>query len=175
MKTIYAFFAFCALSASVSAFAATNPALLDLPAAGPAPQVITLDSYMTWAKPMLKPDYTSAFTANIFSWFENEKSRGLPQETYNDPGKIFINVDRPLQETIALEDGGEIEIGNTVGAEVYMLMDGSVHEVMETILYRWGKPTGAADGQTYTQGGQFARRIQCSMRCPGPDLKCGLF
>jgi hypothetical protein len=146
-----------------AAFAATNPALLDLPkSAEPAPAQITQASYQKWARPMLRSsgrDFTSAFTGKIFAWFENEKSRGLPSEVYSDPEKTFVNVERPLRETIELEDGGDIEEGNTVGAEVYSEMPGTVHEVFETMLYRWGKPAGATEGRTYPPGGPFSRRV----------------
>lgn len=157
MKFIYALLA-CAFVNSASA-GTPNPALLDLPAAGPAPASLTLDSFAKWATPLLQPSYASAFTANVFSWYENEKNRDLPVEVSRDPGKIFVNVDRPLRETIELEEAGEITEGNTVGAEVYAEMSGSVHEVLETMLYRWGKPTGEAEGKTYPLGGQFAKRV----------------
>jgi hypothetical protein len=156
MKIVYIMIG--ALTAG-TAFAAPNPALLDLPPGSAAPQVLTLDSYTKWAAPMLKPGYASLFTGKVFEWFENEKSRDLPPETYADAGKIYVSVDRPLQQTIELEQSGDIEEGNTVGAEVYSLMDGSVHEVLNTMLYRWGKPADAEDGKTYAPGGQFARRI----------------
>lgn len=156
------FMAFGLLSASM-AFAG-SPALLDLPrAAQPAPEQLEKEAYRKWVGPLLRvqgKDFTSAFTANIFSWYENEKSRGLPEEVSRDPDRIFVNVERPLRETIELEDGGEIEVGNTVGAEVYSEMNGSPREVLDTMLYRWGKPVGKEEGNTYPPGGPFARRIE---------------
>lgn len=162
-----------ALITSTFTLAAGNPALLDLPAGSPAPAQLTLESFTNWSKPLLKPSYASAFTPNVFEWYENEKSRGLPQEAISDPGKIYVNVERPLRETIGYEEAGDIEEGNTVGAEVYSEMDGTVAQVLETMLFRWGKPVGAAEGKTYPPGGQFARRIDYF--APNPNWGTGAY
>lgn len=143
-----------------------NPALIDVQdgVQRPAPAQFEINSYLSWAAPILKPaanqDYTSAFTPLVFSWFEDEKNRGLPREVGESADKIFVNVERPLNQTIDLEDSGEIEEGTTVGAEVYAQMQGTPQLALEAMLYRWGKPVGKLEGFTYPPGGPFARRIE---------------
>lgn len=148
------------------AIAATkNPALIDVETGKvrPAPEEISFDAYLEWAQPILNPapgvDVTSAFMPYVFEWYENEKNRGLPPEVSADADKIFVNVERPLAETVELEEAGEIEEGTTVGAEVYAEMEGTPKELLEAMLFRWGKPAGKEEGFTYPSGGPFARRI----------------
>lgn len=166
MKRLFAVSLAILLPASFALAASQNPALIDVLTGKnhPAPAQLTLDSYVNWATPILKPsaksDFVSAFTPLIFEWYESEKGRDLPSEVLKDKDNIFVNVQRPLQQTIDMEDAGEIEEGTTVGAEVYALMDGSPSEVLETMLYRWGKPVGKTEGQTYPPGGPFARRVE---------------
>lgn len=136
----------------------------------PAPAELEYNSYLQWAGPMLREggrDRLSAFTSRVFDWYRANRDTGLPPEVYKNPEKIYVNIDRPLAETIELEASGEIEEGNTVGAEVYAEQSGSVKEALETMLYRWGKPTGAVEGKTYPPGGQFARRVE--YYAPNPD------
>lgn len=164
----YVLFTALLFGVSASANPAANPALRDVPRSHqPAPTELTFQSYQEWAAPLLRPDYASAFTGKIFEWYEEEKGRGLPPEVYRDAGRVYVNVERPLRQTIEFEDAGDIEEGNTVGAEVYSEMTGTVNQVLTTMLFRWGKPVGSDDGFTYPPPGQFARRIDYWAPNPG--------
>ncbi|MGZ3651550.1 MAG: hypothetical protein ACXVB9_04545 [Bdellovibrionota bacterium] len=161
MKTYRLIFLALAFFSS-AARADKNPALIDVQngVSRPAPADLNLATYMAWAAPILKgADAVSAFTPKVFEWYQNEKDRGLPQEVYNDPQRIYVNVQRPLAETQALEDSGDITEGNTVGAEVYAEETGTVSQALTAMLFRWGKPAGAADGHTYPPGGPFSKRV----------------
>lgn len=148
--------------AGSAAAANLNPALIDVQTGKvrPAPEKLDMDSYLEWAQPILKPNastnYTSAFTPAIFEWYNEERERGLPEGATN--GGVVINVERPLAQTIELEEAGEIEEGNTVGAEVYAEMDGTAEQALEAMLFRWGKPVGKMEGDTFPTANPFARR-----------------
>ncbi len=156
-----------------------NPALIDMETGvqRPAPAVLEYTSYVQWVQPILEwesgKSALSAFTPHVFAWMEEQKGRPLPPEVFKDPKKIFVNVDRPLQQTIQLEDAGEIEEGNTVGAEVYAEMEGSVEEGLAAMLFLWGRPVGEASGRTYPAASPFARRVEYS--APLPELGEGAF
>ncbi len=156
-------FALLALNLIPAAHAAKNPALVDVvssPRAAPAK--MNYDSYVKWVQPILSANGAeglSGFTAKVFDWYESEKNRGLPSEVARDPERIFVNVARPLAETIELEDEGEITEGNTVGAEVYAEQAGTMKEALHTMLYRWGKPVNAAEGKTNPPGGHYQKRV----------------
>jgi hypothetical protein len=160
-------FAFLALVSQLALAAeAKNPALIDMEFAGPhpAPEALELDSYLDWVWPLVDRgdgnNATSAFTPLVFEWYEEESRRAsLPREVYEDPGRIFVNVDRPLKQTIELEKSGDIQEGNTVGAEVYAEFDSTVEEALEAMLFSWGKPVGQTSGYTYPAASPFARRV----------------
>lgn len=147
---------------SAPAFAEQNPALIDMKTgtSRPAPADFQLASYQAWVTPLLKAtDAWSAFTPKVFEWYQQEKDRPLPAEVYKDPQRILVNVTRPLQETDDFEKSGDITEGNTVGAEVYAEQTGTIQEALNTMLFRWGKPTNAAEGKTYPPGGNFQKRV----------------
>lgn len=140
-----------------------NPALLEMETgqARPAPVELTLAGYEAWAARALPEGAISAFTPNIFAWFDREAGLSdLPEEVGRSADKILVNVAGPLAETIALEDAGEIETGTTVGAEVYAEMEGSVDQALEAMLFQWGKPVGKMEGRTYFTATPFARRVE---------------
>ena len=143
-----------------------NPALAGIQKGKflPAPQSLSEDSYLDWLDAVSKiqgwQDVASAFTDKLFVWYENEKNRGLPNEVYQNADRIYVNVDRPKQETLELEDQGEIEAQTTIGAEVYAEMDGTIDQVLDVMLFRWGKPIGKADGETHPNGGMFSKRVE---------------
>lgn len=148
---------------------AENPALIDMRGGPdrPAPVELSFDSYAEWVKPLLQDSGSfSAFTGRVFDWYEQEKGRDLPGEVSRDPGRIFVNVDRPLQQTIELEEAGEIEEGNTVGAEAYVEMDGTTDQALAALLMLWGKPLDAEEGFTYPAPSPFGRRIEYSAPMP---------
>jgi hypothetical protein len=143
---------------------AKSPALKDMEGiqTRPAPAELELDSYMEWAAPLLRgddgADRTSAFTSRVFDWYKANRDLPLPKEVYADKERIHVNVARPIAETDEMEANSEIEVGNTVGAEVYAEQSGTVKEALATMLFRWGKPTGSPEGKTNPPGGQFGRR-----------------
>lgn len=142
---------------------AANPALDDMQRGTKyfAPATIERASYINWVTPILEPQNSkSAFTDYAFDWFETEKDRPLPSQVYQDRDKIFVRVDRPLQETNDLESRGEIEEGTTVGAEVYAEMDGAPSEVLTAMLFRWGKPAKAEEGTTAPSPSPFSSRVE---------------
>jgi hypothetical protein len=153
------------LFSSFAFTASLNPALIDVQTGKPriAPEKLDQEAYLAWAEPILKPaagtDYTSAFTSLVFEWYESERERGLPQEAIDAKEKFYINVQRPLEQTIELEEAGEIEEGNTVGAEVYAELDASAEQALTAMLFRWGKPVGKEEGNTYPAASPFSRRV----------------
>ena len=177
MKFLTPFVALALLPAA--ARADKNPALIDMQSgvSRPAPAELSLASYQAWAAPLLKgADAVSAFTPKVFEWYQNEKDRGLPQDVYNDPQHIYVNVQRPLEETLAFENSGDITEGNTVGAEVYAEQAGTLTQALNTMLFRWGKPAGVAEGHTYPPGGPFQKRVDYFAANPdwGPQAYASL-
>jgi hypothetical protein len=127
---------FCLL-ATVPVFAAdTTP-----------PATIERTSYLRWLKTI--GSNVSPFEQKIFAWAEAQRTLPLPNEVATDPDKLFVSVAGPLAATIELEGAGDIEAGVTYGLETYGVLDVTVAQALETILFRWGKPIGAAQGVTY--------------------------
>lgn len=150
---------------SCTAFSASNlnPALEGMLTGkkNPAPAVMEKNSYIAWSAPLLQSNNAvSAFMENVFDWYSAEKDRALPSQVYQDRNKIFVRVDRPLQETIDLENQGEIEVATTIGAEVYAEMDGTPSQVLEAMLFRWGKPVGQIEGSTTPPPSPYTKRVE---------------
>lgn len=157
---------------------AGNPALDNVLTGrqNPAPVELSLASFKAWVTPIVvkgDDDYYSAFTEKVFAWYEREKDRALPPEVSSDREKIYTDVEGPKRQTIEMEEAGEIEEGNTVGAEVYSEMQGTVGQVLEAMLYRWGKPVGKWEGSTNPQDSQFAKRADYF--APNPEWAAGGF
>ncbi len=110
------------------------------------PAQLERDSYLDWLNSI--QSNVSPFIEASFDWFYAERGRELPSEVYSDPQEIFVTVDRALSETIELEDVGEIPKAVTYGAEAYLRINAPIKTVLETILFRWGKPIGAIEGST---------------------------
>lgn len=91
----------------------------------------------------------SPFSDYVFDWYEAQVGAPLPKEVAADPEKLFVSVEKPLAETIELEDNGDIEAGVTYGLETYAIIDAPVSMVLETIMFKWGKPVGQREGTTY--------------------------
>jgi hypothetical protein len=112
-----------------------------------APEQVERESYNAWLQTI--GSNVNPFSDYLFDWYEEEMQRALPPEVAQDPENIFVAVDRPLAETIELEDAGDIEKGVTYGLETYALVDAPVDIALETLLFKWGKPVGEAAGTTY--------------------------
>ena len=148
---------------AANASAAKNPALEEMQTGKSriAPATLNLAEYTAWAAPILGPnDSVSAFTEKAFAWLEEERSRGLPQQVNTDREKIYADTQGPRRETEEMEDAGEIAENVTVGANVYAEMDGSVEQVLEAMLFRWGKPVGASEGSTKPNPKPFSVRTE---------------
>ena len=149
-----------------NARAEVNPALKGIQTGNAilAPEALNAESYMSWIELVRKElklaDFASAFTYGMFDWFENEKERDLPLEVSKDEEKIYVDVERAKKETTDLEDVGEIESSTTIGADVYAEMDGTIDEVMNVMLYRWGKPVNAQEGETHPDPSPFSLRAE---------------
>jgi hypothetical protein len=152
------------LVTGIAQAAEKNPALIDMDLpARPAPAVLEYDSYVEWVRPLLVTkgkDSFSAFTPYVFEWYKEESQRStLPADVYNDPGKIFVSFDRPIRQTDELEGAGEIEVGNTVGAEVYAEFEATLDQALDAMLFTWGKPVGKNEGKTFPAPSPFGRRV----------------
>lgn len=124
--------------------------------AAQAPAEITREAYGAWLEEI--GSVTSPYQEKLFDWLDEQNSRTLPPEVMSDPDHLFVTVDRPLQETIEAEEMGDVEKGVTYGLETYGILDAPVDTVLETILFRWGKPVGAASGVTYPVDSVFSFR-----------------
>lgn len=124
--------------------------------AAQAPAEITREAYGAWLEEI--GSVTSPYQEKLFDWLDEQNSRTLPREVMSDPDHLFVTVDRPLQETIEAEEMGDVEKGVTYGLETYGILDAPVDTVLETILFRWGKPVGAASGVTYPVDSVFSFR-----------------
>lgn len=120
------------------------------------PEKIEQGNYSAWLASI--GSARSPYFNQLFAWYEEQKSAPLPSQVAADPDKLFVTVDRPLSETIKAENDNLVEKGITYGLETYGIIDARVETVLETILFRWGKPVGAAKGVTYPVDTVFSFR-----------------
>ncbi len=138
-----------------SALALALPALA-ASAASPPPIEITRDTYKNWLASV--DSVVSPFTDEMFDWFLEQQAQALPAPVLNDPQKLHVAVDRALRETIARENAGDVEVGNTLGFDAYGILDVPVAIALETRLFGWGKPVGLREGNTYPFDTVFSSR-----------------
>lgn len=115
--------------------------------AGDAPEVLEREAYRTWLQEIGSVE--SVYLDSIFDWYEEQKNSSLPPSVEQDPDQLVISIDKPLQDAIEAEANGDIERGVTYGLETYGKLNAPLAVVLETILFRWGKPIGATSGVTY--------------------------
>jgi hypothetical protein len=120
------------------------------------PLSLELESYRAWLEK--SESSVSPFLPNLFSWNMEQESLPLPEAVANDPKRVIVTVQRPLAETDQLEASGEIEEARTIGFETYGEIDASVELVLETLLFRSGKPVGLREGTTYPIDSIFGSR-----------------
>lgn len=134
-------------------------------AAGPVPPAkLEKNSHNAWLAQLGAS--ASPYADYAFAWLEAQKTRALPAQVMADPDKIFVSTDGPLAATMKLEgDGtranpgtGEVVVGTSAGLETYGLIDADVNQVLETILFRWGKPVGKTSGITFPHDTVFSYR-----------------
>jgi hypothetical protein len=127
-----------------------------LNAYGEVPAELERASYSEWLSSI--GSVSSPYLEPIFDWYEEQKGSALPPQVEADPERLFVSVERPLQQTVEAEEMGDVERGVTYGLETYGLVDAPVDVVLETILFRWGKPVGAESGVTYPVDTVFGYR-----------------
>ncbi|MGE3260226.1 MAG: hypothetical protein AB7K68_00460 [Bacteriovoracia bacterium] len=111
------------------------------------PASVERTTYLRWLKTI--GSEPSPFEQKLFTWYEAQRNLPLPVEVAQDPERLFVSVAAPLANTIELEDSGDIPKAVTYGLETYGSLDADIATALETILFRWGKPVGAAEGVTY--------------------------
>lgn len=125
----------------------------------PAPPVVLeKNSYASWLNSIQSA--VSPFNDQIFFWFEEQKRVPLPDAVFRDPEKLYVSVERPLQETISLEEAGDIETGVTYGFEAYAIIDAPVNVAYEALMYKWGKPVGKPQGTTRPNDTVYGYRLE---------------
>lgn len=130
------------------------------------PATIARDTYPQWLKAIGAPD--TAFFDYTFRWYEAQANKPLPPQVNADPDKLFVSVDGPLAETIKREKEGDVEESVTFGLETYGIINAPVTTVLETILFRWGKPVGKPAGVTHPNDTVFANREERASPDWGP-------
>lgn len=120
---------------------------LSMARAAPLPTEIERVSVKNWIKAIGAVE--SPFQDYVFDWHEEQKNLPLSPDVDHDPDKIVLNISRPLQETIDMENSGEIEEGITYGVENYTKIDADAQTILRTLLFRWGRPLGKEEGTTY--------------------------
>jgi hypothetical protein len=140
----------------LSAVIASLPVLAS--AAGPnPPATLEKNSHNAWLA-QIGANSVSPYADFAFGWFETQKTRALPAQVNSDPDKLFVSVAGPLAEAVKMEDSGEVSKGTSYGLETYAIVDANVNQVLDTILFRWGKPVGQSGGITYPYDTVFGYR-----------------
>ena len=111
------------------------------------PEEVTPASYRGWLTAI--GSKRSKFFDQMFAWHAEQRDSPLPRKVNNDPLRLYIDVRRAINETLDLEESGEIKRGNTMGFEAYALVDVPLAVALETALYYYGKPVGQPSGRTY--------------------------
>ncbi|HEY8278873.1 MAG TPA: hypothetical protein VIH99_04575, partial [Bdellovibrionota bacterium] len=111
------------------------------------PAQIERQSYDQWLSQIGAP--ASPYTDYAFRWIDAQKGKGLPNQVNADPEKLYVTVEAPLAEAVRAESAGEVEEATSYGLETYALINAPVDTVLETILFRWGKPVGKTSGITH--------------------------
>ncbi|NUM87700.1 MAG: hypothetical protein HUU37_00710 [Bdellovibrionales bacterium] len=165
MKMVLALFPVVAMAGGIAP-GKENPALTAMrPAkALPAPEAVEAASFTAWlgqySAAIGADEAVSAFTESVFAWYENEKGRDLPAQAYHNRDHIHVDVNTAKAKTLELERAGDIEELTTVGADIYAEMDGAPEQVLETMLFRWGKPVSMKEGKTYPAPSPFGKRVE---------------
>jgi hypothetical protein len=128
-------------------------AVADAPPVDPPTQV-THDGYLDWLNAI--NSNISAFVDLTFDWYSRQLGSPLPPQVNSDPDKIYIAVDQAEQQTISLENSGDIEEGNTMGFDVYCQVNVPISVALETVLFYCGKPIGQRQGDTYPYNDIFS-------------------
>jgi hypothetical protein len=98
-----------------------------------------------------------------FGWYDEQLHDPLPNEVNQDPDKLFVNVQRAIADTDALEGAGDVEQGTTVGFDAYGIVNVPIDKGLETALFYCGKPVGEREGDTYPLDTVFTSS-RCTIR-----------
>jgi len=116
-------------------------------AASAAPAFVDRSGYAEWLAQI--GSKRSPYYENLFRWLDEQVASPLPAEVHRDPDRLWVTVDRPLRETILAEESGAVHPAVTYGLEAYAVIDAPIETVLQTILFRWGKPLKLPEGVTY--------------------------
>lgn len=130
------------------------------------PPHLERESYKEWLEAI--GSNVSPFHEHSFDWLEKEEGSPLPGESYSDPKGMHLVVNNALAQTIELEEMGEIEKGITYGFEAYIRVPFGWQAVLESLLFRWGKPVGKSAGFTYPNDTVFGYRKESLTEKWGP-------
>lgn len=111
------------------------------------PEGIDRASHAAWVQAIGAS--VSAYDSFMFAWYQEQLTRPLPSQVNADPDKLFVTVERPLAQAVEKESNGEVDEGTSYGLETFGLINAPLPIVLETILFRWGKPVGVNEGVTY--------------------------
>jgi hypothetical protein len=119
------------------------------------PDQVTPAAYRVWLTAI--GSKRSKFFDGMFAWHAEQLVSPLPHEVNNDPLRLYIDVRHAMNETLDLEESGEIKRGNTMGFEAYALVDVPVAVALETVLFYTGKPIGQPSGRTHPRSPVYDR------------------
>ncbi|GHS90015.1 hypothetical protein FACS189487_11260 [Campylobacterota bacterium] len=120
------------------------------------PPTIDRATFPKFLKSIGAPD--SPYFDYVFRWYEVQQKSALPAQVNQDPDKLYVSVTAPLAEAVKVEAAGDAEQGTTYGLETYGILDAPINTVLETFLFRWGKPVGKANGVTHPNDTVFGKR-----------------
>lgn len=120
------------------------------------PAHIDRATYPAWLTAIGAP--ASPYFDYVFGWYEAQQGAPLPKQVSADPDRLFVTVDAPLAQAVRVEDSGDVEEGTSYGLETYGVIDAPIATVLETMLYRWGKPVGQPSGVTHPNDTVFGFR-----------------
>src|SRR6266850_574726 len=101
------------------------------------PVQITRVNYKPWLTAVIGSTYVpSAFYDIMFDWHEAQLlPDSFPSGVNADPEKLYVVTDIARQQTIQLENAGEIEQGNTIGFDAYGSVKVPIDLLLQTTLY----------------------------------------
>jgi hypothetical protein len=119
------------------------------------PEQVTPAAYRAWLTTI--GSKRSKFFDRMFAWHAEQLVSPLPREVNNDPLRLHIDVRGAMNETMDLEEAGEIKRGNTIGFEAYALVEVPIPVALEAVLFHYGKPVGEPSGRTYPRDPVYGR------------------
>jgi hypothetical protein len=119
------------------------------------PNQVTPAAYRNWLTAI--GSKRSKFFDRMFAWHAEQLASPLPREVNNDPLRLYIDVRGAMNQTMDLEEAGEIKRGNTIGFEAYALIDVPLAVALEAALFHYGKPISQPSGRTHPRDPVYGR------------------